>query len=414
MTEGALEDAARLLSRRVGLRLDPAVRGRLARAVQDEATRNGQELSTYVARLDGDADALQDLLNRVTVQETSFFRDAGQFDALASTVLPALREAGEPVRVWSAASANGQEPYSVAMVLSEANLVDWEVIATDISTSALARTRAARYHERELSGLSPERRRRYLREVGGSEWEVVPALREKVLVSRNNLAADPPPSPPRSCQVVFCRNVLIYFGRTEVVAFLERLSTWLPPGGYLFLGYSESLWQVTDRFVPERIGDAFLYRTRPAPAPASAARRAPRPAPVAQAPRPSRPAGRRATSPAPRPAPGAPPQDVELPVQPRAVADLLAEGEVALGGGEYAAAVAAFRKVTYLDPDQPVAHLNLALALEASGDEPSARRAYLAARAALDRCDTAEVEAALEGYHLDELSRLLDLKVGGA
>jgi Tfp pilus assembly protein PilF len=93
---------------------------------------------------------------------------------------------------------------------------------------------------------------------------------------------------------------------------------------------------------------------------------------------------------------------------------MLAEGEVALAGGDYAVAVTAFRKVTYVDPDQPVAHLNLALALEASGDQPSARRAYLAARAAIDRCDTVEVEAALEGYHLDELSHLLELKLSGA
>jgi cytochrome c-type biogenesis protein CcmH/NrfG len=92
----------------------------------------------------------------------------------------------------------------------------------------------------------------------------------------------------------------------------------------------------------------------------------------------------------------------------------MAEGEVALGEHEYGAAVSAFRKAAYLDPDQPVTHLNLALALEASGDQPSARRAYLAAQSALDRCDTAEVEATLEGYRLDELSRLLELKVSGA
>ncbi|MCU1451535.1 MAG: hypothetical protein JWP02_3705, partial [Acidimicrobiales bacterium] len=125
-----------------------------------------------------------------------------------------------------------------------------------------------------------------------------------------------------------------------------------------------------------------------------------------------RPADRGAAPAVPRQTSPEPPPEAPLPSQQRTVADLLAEGEVALGGRDYVAAVAAFRKVTYVDPDQPVAHLNLALALEASGDQPSARRAYLAARAALDRCDTAEVEAALEGYHLDELSRLLDLKVG--
>jgi chemotaxis protein methyltransferase CheR len=408
MTDRALDDAAQLLSRRVGLRLDPTVRGRLARAVRDEAESHGQDLSNYVARLDTDPDALQGLLNRVTVQETSFFRDPGQFDALASTVLPALRETGERVRVWSAASANGQEPYSLAMVLAEAGLVDWEVIATDISTSAVARTRAGRYQERELSGLSAERRRRYVVPVDGrgSEWEVVPALRDKVHVSRHNLAADPPPFPAGSCHVVLCRNVLIYFGREEVVALLDRLSAWLPPGGYLFLGYSESLWQVTDRFSPVRIGDAFVYRNGPAPA------RDASPAPSGHKQRPVRPPGRQPARPAPRAIPREPRPVPPLASPQPTVSELLAEGELALGGRDYPAAVAAFRKAAYLDPDQPVAHLNLALALEASGDEPSAHRAYLAARAALDRCDTAEVEATLEGYHLDELSRLLELKVG--
>jgi len=94
------------------------------------------------------------------------------------------------------------------------------------------------------------------------------------------------------------------------------------------------------------------------------------------------------------------------------VGELLAQGELALGDHEYATAVGAFRKAAYLDPDQPLAHLNLGLALEAGGDDAAARRAYLAARAAIDRCDTAVVEATLEGYRLDELTRLLELKIG--
>ncbi|MEA3018642.1 MAG: hypothetical protein QOI47_166 [Actinomycetota bacterium] len=88
----------------------------------------------------------------------------------------------------------------------------------------------------------------------------------------------------------------------------------------------------------------------------------------------------------------------------------MADGEVALDRGDHVAAIGAFRKAIFLDPDDPVAHLNLGLALEVAGD-PGARRAYAAARAALDRCDTAAVEMTLEGYHLDDLVRLLDGKV---
>ena len=92
--------------------------------------------------------------------------------------------------------------------------------------------------------------------------------------------------------------------------------------------------------------------------------------------------------------------------------ELMAEGEAALGRGDAVAAIAAFRKATFVDPDHPVAHLNLGLALEVAGDDGAARRAYAAARAALDRCDTAAVETTLEGYHLDDLVRLLEQKVG--
>src|SRR5205085_8077855 len=94
-----------------------------------------------------------------------------------------------------------------------------------------------------------------------------------------------------------------------------------------------------------------------------------------------------------------------------AVGDLLAAGEAAITAGDYPAAVAAFRRCAYLDPDRPIAHLHLGLALEAAGDGPAARRAYAAARAALERGDTGVVEATLEGYHVAELVRLLDDKL---
>jgi Flp pilus assembly protein TadD len=100
-----------------------------------------------------------------------------------------------------------------------------------------------------------------------------------------------------------------------------------------------------------------------------------------------------------------------VPASKQGVVELMADGEAALGRGEHADAVTAFRKAAYLDPDHPIAHLNLGLALEVSGDAAAARRAYAAARAAIDRCDTAAVEATLEGYHLDGLILLLERKL---
>jgi len=409
--EQALEDVSHLLARRVGLRLDHAIRARLVNAVRDEAEARDLSLAAYVASLDADPQALQDLLNRVTVQETAFFRDPGQFAGLASELLPVLAAEGAPVRIWSAGCANGQEAYSLAMSLAESGIGDWQVIASDISTDAIARTRLARYAEREITGLSPERRARHLRPAG-TDWEIDAALRARVRVLRHNLVADVPPWSPGECQIVFCRNVLIYFDRANVVTLLGRLVEWMPIGGYLFLGYSESLWQLSDDLKLVRIGDAFAYRNRGVRRPAgSSVRRAA--APAASTPPAS--GSSRVTPAADPPAPGRPARtgaaaaaDTGGGVAPPPRRALFARGESALERGDPAAAIAAFRQAVYLDHDDPVAHLNLALALDAGGDAAAARRAYAAGRAALDRCDPATVEAALEGYHLDELTRLFE------
>jgi chemotaxis protein methyltransferase CheR len=399
VSESALAAAAALLGRRVGLRLEPAVRGRLLRCLQDEAAARHQDPDSYVASLSSDAEALQALLDRVTVQETSFFRDPGQFDVLATEVLPTL---ASPVVVWSAGCANGQEPYSLAMTLAEAGLTDFLVVATDISTKALERTRLGRYAERELRGLSTARRERFL-VPAGQEWEIVGDLRKRIRILQHNLVSDPPPFPVGRCQVVFCRNVLIYFRQPEVVAFLDRTARWLPPGGWLFLGYSESLWQVTDVFALVRLGESFVYRL---------------PSPASPSPPPVRPETSRRSQPAPAPAPvrkRAPAASAPAPAVPErlpSVSALMASGELAAAEGDLGRAIAAFRQAAYVDPDQPISHLHLGLVLEESGDVMAARRAYGAARAALTRCDTAAVEAALEGYGVVELARLLDTKLG--
>jgi chemotaxis methyl-accepting protein methylase len=429
VNDDAIEAVAQLLARRVGLRLDHAIRARLVSAVRDEAARHGLGLDGYVEVLSGNGDALQALLNRVTVQETSFFRDPGQFAALAADVLPALRDSGAPVRLWSAGCANGQEAYSLAMTLAESGITDWRVVASDLSTEALARTRAGRYSEREIRGLNDVRRARYLvsREsqtpTGAevTEWEVNPDLRSRVRVVRHNLVAEPPPFPAGECQVVFCRNVLIYFDRDNTVALLDRLAAWLPAGGHLFLGYSESLWDLPSPFTLVRLGEAFAYlnpprsadhrpRSGPATAPAPAPPATPRsravglPADGRTAPSSVAPLGAGTPDPAP---------DGVLTVRPLAVEapathDLVVDGDRALAGGDPAAAVASFRQVVFLEPDNPVGYLHLGLALEALGDETAARRAFAAGRAALDRCDPAAVEAVLDGYQFEDLARLLD------
>ncbi len=271
-----VDRAAALLHRQLGLRPDPPMLGRLARCLRDAALQRRLGPEAYLETLTPGSNAMQDLFDRVTVQESSFFRHPGQFEALSSHVLPTLPG---PVTIWSAGCANGQEAYSLAMVLDELG-TEGSVIATDVSTKALQRTAAARYLTRELSGLSTARRHRYL--VGGPDsWEVRPSLRDRVMVQRHNLIDKTVPQSSANCDVMFCRNVLIYFSSQQAKAFLARLAEQLRPGTYLFVGYAETIWQVPDLFEPVNIGGTFAFHRRgdhprravPVLAPLAAARR---------------------------------------------------------------------------------------------------------------------------------------------
>jgi chemotaxis protein methyltransferase CheR len=396
----AITEAAGLLAQRVGLQLGHSASGRLARCVIAAAQAQGLPTADYVGQLETDAVAFQDLLDRVTVQETAFFRDPGQFEALAAHVIPSL---DAPATIWSAGCSNGQEAYSIAMLLSESGHTGSRILATDISTNAIARARRAQYSVTELKGLSAVRRSRHLRPAG-HQFEVVSELRDRVDVAHHNLLSGPPNPPPESCAVVFCRNVLIYFAHDEIRRILDQLADWIGPDGWLFLGYSESLWQINQRFELVRLGNAFVYRPRgarltAAPPKAGRENKATR---RARRPRESGPPGRDTT-----------PSATHNGSAGDGIVNFLELGRRAMQAGDHLTAVTAFRKSAYLDPDEPVAHLSLGLALEASGDALAARRAYAAARRALDTC-AGGIEEYLGGYHVDELVRLLDTKLAGA
>jgi chemotaxis protein methyltransferase CheR len=410
--EAAVDRVADMLLHRIGLRPDPTLRGRLRRAVREELDARGQDLTTYLVSVAGAGDALQGLLNRVTVQETAFFRHPEQFEVLARDVLPTLPR---PVRIWSAGCANGQEAFSLAMLLEEQG-IDGCVIGTDVSTAALKRTAAARYSTRELSGLSHSRIARHLRPTADG-WQLNTAIRDRVSTLHYNVL-DPLPPKVRSCQVIFCRNVLIYLTPEHTRTFLDRIADAFPPSTVVFLGAAETIWQASARFKAVAVGDTFIYRqaspgdsvveihggmrrargdTDSTPV-APATRMRPRVAAREQQDRDislvrggNRPTGGEPKS--------------------SSSAEILAQvGQDAIAAGDFEAAVVAFRKCAFLTPHDPVAQLHLGLALEAAGDEPSAQRAYAAARHALLKADPDETIAGIEGYVAAELSSLLDIK----
>jgi len=385
VTDAVIDRVAEMLRSAVGLRAEPTLRARLRRCIRDEIGDHGQDAESYLRALSTGTALRQSLLNRITVQETGFFRHPEHFALLESEILPTTNR---PLSIWSAGCANGQEAYSLAMLLEEQR-ISASVIATDISTSALARTDAGRYSTREISGLTPERRERHLNPVGDG-WEITTALRTRVSTMHHNLI-DPLPAQVRSCQIVFCRNVLIYFSPEHARIFLNRVAEAMPTA-WLFLGSSETIWAIGDGYTTVRFGDTYAYR------------------PIA-----AKPVSPRETSPA---APVQPPlrsRPIRPPAarsidEPAVVADLARTGQVALDAGDHAAAIVTYRKWAYLAPQDGLAHLHLGLALEASADTAAAQRAFSAARRALELAEPAEVERAIDGYSIAELHKLLDAK----
>lgn len=376
------DDAAGVLAQRAGLRTTQATRARLESSVRLRASGCGMSIERYVDNLRRQPAEVQLLIDGLTVQETSFFRDSAHIDALLWHIVP---HRPGPVVVWSAGCATGQEPYSIAMALEEAKVPDWRIVATDLSRPAVERTREGLYGESELRGLSAARRGRYLRREG-LMWRMDDRLRERVTVSHHNLLTDPVPLSGTEATAVFCRNVFIYLQRESITGFLGRLTPHLSPGGVLFVGASESLWQVPAGFSLVQLGGAFAYRRD----------------------------GPDRSEPEPRPSP----QPLVLPIDPPAVAEpapvaVLTVAPCAEGNEAERTAVEQFRREAYLDPDDPVAHLQLGLSLEAAGDDNAGRRAFRAALAALDRTDESIVETRLEGYTVGALRTMLDAKLAG-
>jgi chemotaxis protein methyltransferase CheR len=207
------------------------------------------------------------VVDAMTTNETSFFRDTHPFEALKQEVLPALieaRKAGRGLSIWSAACSTGQEPYTIAMILREyfAELASWNVriVATDLSREVLAKAKEGRYCQLEVNrGLPATLLVKYMKREG-LQYEVDPGLKEIIDFREMNLAKPWPVMPPMD--VIFLRNVLIYFDIETKRKILAQARERLRPDGYLFLGGAETTINLDDSFERVVIGKASCYRPR--------------------------------------------------------------------------------------------------------------------------------------------------------
>ena len=202
-------------------------------------------------------------IDALSVRETYFWRETDQLHALTSEILPDLQRRGRhPIRIWSLPCSTGEEPLSLAMALTEAG---WfvraaiEIHAADASEAALSRAREGRYGNRAFRQLPPDLRARYFTE-GGNEWIIAREIHRRVVSwSRINVVDLSQLEPLRGADVIFCRNLFIYFQPSTVRTVTDAFADLLSEPGYLCVGTAESLLRLTTRFELQDVKGAYVY-----------------------------------------------------------------------------------------------------------------------------------------------------------
>lgn len=264
-----LEDACGIL---LGENKHYLVQSRLGKLVRENAQDGLGELVRKLRAERQGGSLREQVIEAMTTNETFWFRDRHPFTILEETVLPALSERRtRNVRIWSAACSTGQEPYSISMVVQQyltktpGALSDVQITATDISAAVLEEAKAAYYDAMQLArGLDADMKQRYFeRDTSHWEerWQVRREIRQRVRFTPANLQASY--TALGKFDIIFCRNVLIYFSRESKKDILSRMASALNPGGYLFLGASESISQYSDAFEMVRCPAGTVYRKNP-------------------------------------------------------------------------------------------------------------------------------------------------------
>ena len=234
---------------RMGEQKRPLVEARLQKRIRSMGLGGFSEYFSLL-RADGSGAELSVLMNLLTTNHSYFWRESGHFSFLASEVLEGIRSSAGPgrpreLRIWSAGCAAGEEVYSIAMLVRDSLLpvlasVDIGILATDISAQALEEARKGVYPETRLRELPKRYREACFESAGAGTWAVKPEIRNMILFKRLNLMREGFPF-HGLFDVVFCRNVMIYFDAESRARLVKALHAVTKPGGYLFIGHSESL-----------------------------------------------------------------------------------------------------------------------------------------------------------------------------
>ena len=239
---------------------------RLIDRIEETGTETFRSYFTMV-RFQASGEELQTLTNVMTVNETYFFREDYQFKCLVNSILPeivATKKPGSTVRIWSIPSSSGEEPYSIALCLSDLwpgiNQWDVELVSSDIDTDILRRARAGKYSPRSIQHVPTRMLQQYFKRMPDGEYQICEDLRQAVEFTRVNLAEPADTRPYRGFDVIFCRNLLIYFDDLSRRKAAEVFFDALNPGGFVCLGHSESMSRITSLFRVRKFPEAIVYQ----------------------------------------------------------------------------------------------------------------------------------------------------------
>jgi chemotaxis protein methyltransferase CheR len=216
----------------------------------------------YDPRADSEYDQIYDL---VTTNETYFFREPAQLTAFVEEIIPDLlsKKSVKKIRIWSAGCSSGEEPYSLAMLLSEAGWYEhasFEIFASDINQQVLGRARKGQYRENAFRATDPTVRERYFNRETDNSWRIKDEIRNRVQFGRLNLYDEARVSLLGHLDLIFCRNVIIYFDDSSKRVVVTNFYNRLIDGGYLLLGHSESLISLSTQFKLRHLKNDMVYQ----------------------------------------------------------------------------------------------------------------------------------------------------------
>ena len=256
--------------RKTGIMFSDNKRYFVERRLQDRICATGSDdFRAYFSsiRFQNPIEEIECLINSMTVNETYFFREDYQFAALVDGICPAIakkKKPGDAIRIWSIPCSTGEEPYSIAIYLldrwSRADEFDIEILASDIDTRVLASARAGIYGERSLQKLSKSEKERYFTFLRQDQYRIRDEIRESIDFSQINVMDTKQIQRYRNIDVIFCRNLLIYFDDVSRRQAVEAMYECLVPGGFICLGHSESMSRMSSLFHPRKFSETIVYQ----------------------------------------------------------------------------------------------------------------------------------------------------------